>query len=301
MRPRSFLALILASTVALAPLLAAGGRSQPTPRAHLIGSYTWRLPQRIFGGFSGLEVSADGSAFTTISDHGAIATGRFARSQGRITGVSNPRLYPLKAPNGGNLNFLEQDAEGLAIRPDGRLFVSFERIHRVWSYRTPDGNASWLPRHPDFKRMQVNSSLEALAIGPGGALYTMPERSGALDRPFPVYRYRNGKWSQPFSIPRRGEFLAVGADFGPDGKFYLLERRFAGLFGFASRVRRFDISGDRISGEQTLLQTRLGAHDNLEGLAVWRDKTGATRLTMISDDNFRPYQRTELVEYRITE
>ena len=42
-------------------------------------------------------------------------------------------------------------------------------------------------------------------------------------------------------------------------------------------------------------------HDNLEGLAVWRDDSGAIRLTMISDDNFNLLQRTELVEYAVPE
>ena len=80
---------------------------------------------------------------------------------------------------------------------------------------------------------------------------------------------------------------------------YVLERHFAGIGGFASRVRRFTLSGDRIAREETLLETPLGAHDNLEGIAVWRGAGGRLRLTMISDDNFRFFQRTEFVEYAV--
>jgi hypothetical protein len=48
------------------------------------------------------------------------------------------------------------------------------------------------------------------------------------------------------------------------------------------------------------LETVPRTHDNLEGIAVWRDAEGFIRLTMISDDNGRaPFQRTEFVEYRV--
>ena len=79
----------------------------------------------------------------------------------------------------------------------------------------------------------------------------------------------------------------------------LLERDFWGLLGFRMRVRVFDIRGDRISGGEVLVETSAGTHDNLEGLAVWRDRQGTIRLTMISDDNQRFFQRTEFVEYRV--
>ena len=42
-------------------------------------------------------------------------------------------------------------------------------------------------------------------------------------------------------------------------------------------------------------------YDNLESLAVWRDDAGATWVTAISDDNFLPIQRTQIVEFRLTD
>jgi hypothetical protein len=120
----------------------------------------------------------------------------------------------------------------------------------------------------------------------------MPERSGRRTTPFPVYRYRSGTWDIPFTIPRRAAHLITGADIFED-HLYILERDFTG-FGFRSRVRRFDLAG---GSEETLLSTGTFTHDNLEGLAVWRDAAGDIRLTMISDDNFRAIQKTEIVEY----
>ena len=102
------------------------------------------------------------------------------------------------------------------------------------------------------------------------------------------------------TVSRNGGFLPVGSDFGPDGRFYLLERRFNGPFGFRSRVRSFAVENDRLIDERVLLVTRSGQYDNLEGISLWRDRDGAIRATMISDDNFRRAQRTEIVEFRLS-
>jgi len=264
-----------------------------------VGSYTWKSDLKDFGGFSGLEVTDDGQSFIAISDGGLISTGSFMRDEGQIKGVEQITLTRLRDDDGSSLDKFEFDSEGLALRENGRLYISFEGVHRVWTFSSPTSEGAWLPRHPDFKKMQNNSSLEALAIGPDNALYTMPERSGKAERPFPIYRYRNGAWSQPFSIQRHPDFLPVGADFGPDGRFYLLERHFTGLFGFMTRIRSFRVLNDRFDDEQILLTTAIGAHDNLEGISLWQDDTGATRITLISDDNYRFLQKTEFVEYRL--
>ena len=114
-----------------------------------------------------------------------------------------------------------------------------------------------------------------------------------------MFRWTGTDWEQPFSIPRRDAFVPVGADFGPDGFFYLLERDFTGIFGFRSRVRRFRFAAGAVTDEETLLTTSAGTHGNLEGLSVWRDAAGAIRLTLVADDNFFALLVTEFVEYRL--
>jgi len=290
---------VLALIGATALFLGLGGIAQPVSDAEYLGTHVWSIDDPDFGGFSGLELASDGRAFVAVTDRGSITRGRLRRDGVRIAGVDAEPLIALKNTKGGPLGRYEVDSEGLAVRADGRIYVSFEAEHRVWTYRDPASEAAWLPRPREFSAMQNNSSLEALAIDADGAIYTLPERSGKLTRPFPVYRFRGGEWDTPFSIPRRGEFLPVGADFGPDGRFYLLERHLNGIFGFQTRVRSFRINRNEISDERLLLETSTGKHDNLEGIAVWRDADGAIRLTMISDDNFRSFQRTEFVEYRL--
>jgi hypothetical protein len=267
-----------------------------------VGSFDWQMADVRFGGISSMEMAADGMGFTAMSDRGTLLTGRVERdAAGTIVTVTDAAIATLKGAGGAPLDPDGNDSEGLAVAADGTIFVSFEGPARVLRYDAPEASAVDLPSPREFRAMQRNSSLEALAIDARGWLYTLPERSGRFDTPFPVYRFRNGVWDQPFSIPREGTYLAVAADFGPDGRLYLLERSFQGLLGFQSRVRRFVVTGDAIDAGAVVLETPLGQHGNQEGLAVWRDAAGVLRLTMVSDDNFRFFLHTALVEYRIAD
>lgn len=296
MQRRSFAALTAAGLLSLGCGLAVGEATE----AQRWTRFVWRSDDPRHGGYSGLDLAEDGLAFVTLSDRGWLVQGTLVRKDGRITGVTGLRTSRLQMPDGSDMPKHLADSEGLTFRRDGGLAISFEsRKPRVSLYDGLGTPARDLPRPQAFYHMQFNASLEALAEGPDGALYTLPERSGGLHLPFPVYRYKDGSWDQPFEIERRGEHLPVGADFGPDGKLYLLERQFAGLLGFSSRVRRFTLGPAGLEREETLLETPLGRHDNLEGIAVWRDSGGQMRITMISDDNFRFYQTTEIVEYPV--
>lgn len=280
--------------------------AEPTPldapSAQHVATYVWRMDDASFGGFSGIEISDDGSRFTVISDRATIRWGSVQRdAHGRITGLRADGVERLRDSAGKPLRQdWRGDSEGLAIGPDGDIWISFEGETRIARYSSPDGPAQVLPQAPQFDRMQRNSSFEALAIAPDGTLLTLPERSGKLTRPFPVWRWRDGAWDQPFSVPRNGDWLAVGADIGPDGRFYLLERDFKGLLGFRNRVRRFDLSEAGLTNERTLLESFPLQYDNLEGISVWGDGS-EIRMILISDDNFGFLQRTELVEFRVTD
>lgn len=291
---RCSLKLKLASTVLW---LSAGLASAQT--LEFVSRYGWNVQMDGFGGFSSLELTRDGQSFITTTDKGLIAEGRILRDQGRISGIDNMRFATLRNPTGAPLRSYRTDAEGVAVTPSGTIYISFEGTHRVMAYDSLSSAARPLPDLPSSFRFQLNSSLEALAIDKSGVLYTMPERSGDLNRPFPVFRFRQGRWDQSLSIPRRDGFLPVGADFGPDDRLYLLERDWRGLGGFATRVRSFKISQNAVTDERELLRTTAGTHDNLEGIAVWANPQGALRVTMIADDNFRIFQRTEFVEYKL--
>lgn len=279
-----------------------GGTSTLAAQTTYIASYNWSEDDPSFGGLSAIELDADGIGFTALSDRSMLYTGRLERgADGQISGIARLTARPLRGPDGAPLDSNHDDSEGLAIGADGRMYVSQEGPARVLMLTAPDAAAEVFPKARAFRSMQVNSALEALAIDGAGVLYTLPERSGKLDRPFPVYRFAGGEWSKPFTLPRLGEYLPTAADFGPDGRLYVLERNFQGISGFQSRVRRFVVAGDTVDAGETVLESDLGQHGNLEGLSVWRDAAGALRLTMVSDDNFRFFLRTTLVEYSIAD
>ncbi|WP_339691892.1 esterase-like activity of phytase family protein [Celeribacter baekdonensis] len=288
---RSLLALI----ASLVPLT---GQAES---ARYLGSFVWTSPEERFGGFSGLEISEDGHHFYALSDRATLFSGTLTRTdKGVVSAAQIDKVQRLRSENGAPMGIAKGDSEGFALAPNGTAYVSFEGKHRVARLSFKTGQTTDLKGHLDFTKMQANSSLEALAVDENGAIFTLPERSGAMDRPFPLYRFRAGTgWDQPWSIPRHSgtDFLPVGMDFGPDGKLYLLERWFTGI-GFSSRVRRFDMTPKGPANEVELLRTTTGTHDNLEGISVWSDAAGI-HLTMISDDNFRFFQRTELVDYLV--
>ncbi len=302
MQPRAEIAL----TRALAGLAAIWLASVPVSAqkltaAQMVGQIVLHMPDKAFGGFSGFEISPDGRRFHAVTDHAHLLTGRLERDgKGRIRGIAPEGFVPLKDPKGRPIaKGRERDAEGLAVGKDGTILVSFEGASRIWAYCSPACRARWVPAYRRFIGLAGNAGLEALAIGPDGSLYTLAEAPDTRSGDHSVYRFRDGGWSVPFAIPGRGNFRPVGADFGPDGLLYILERYNIGALAFASRVRRFKVSDDKITDEAIILETPIGAHDNLEGLSVWRDSGGHIRLTMISDDNFSHQQRTEIVEFRL--
>ncbi|MFT3973913.1 MAG: esterase-like activity of phytase family protein [Amaricoccus sp.] len=299
-RFRLCVALVALALPGIAPVvLPASEAAVPAGAPHLVemSRTAWRDGWVHFGGFSALWVSPDGSRFTVISDRGAFADGHFERTDGEIDAAVMGRHARLRGIDGVRLEGPDVDAEGLALDRDGRAYVSFENFHRVRRYDDLRGPAASVPSHPDFARFQQNSGIETLAMDAAGTLYAIPERSGGLRRPFPVYRLIGDAWDKSWTIPREGTFVPVDADFGPDGRFYLLERDFKWLGGFATRIRRFDVTPEGLVNETELLQTRFGDLDNMEGLAAWRDPEGRTRLTLVSDDNFFPLQQTLFVEY----
>ena len=291
------LGLLLTAVLALglgACVLAPASGGSPNRAVHL-GTFVWDEGWEGFGGFSALELSPDGRDFTMLSDRALVVTGHFLRDDGgAVTGVETTARERVLDPGGNRLPRLRGDSEGLAITPDGTVYLSLEGEVRVRVQARDGLPPALLPTHPDFGRMRQNRALEALAVDAQGVFYTLPERPFPGEDSFPVYAFRGGAWEEAFRLPMREGLAVAGADVGPDGRLYLLERDLAGL-GFRTGLRRLNLDG---TGEEVLLTTATGTHDNLEGLDVWADEEGL-RATMVADDNFRFFQRTEIVDYRL--
>lgn len=276
-----------------------GQAQQPPAQVEWIANYSLKRKAAGIGGLSALEVSQDGRKVTLISDRGTWTQGDLIRDdKGTIIQAKLGPMRPSLDKEGSPLTGPAADSEGVTAAPDGSFYLSFENPARVYHYEKLGGKAKPLPQHDDFKAFQNNSEFEALAMDRQGRLYTLLEDTPIKGADFPVYIYDKG-WSQTFTLPRRDNFLPVGADFGPDGRFYLLERAFYGLGGFASRIRVFELSPKGIRSEQEILRTPAGRHDNLEGISVWQDHAGNIRISLVSDDNHLFLLRSEIVEYRL--
>ena len=258
----------------------------------LLGRFVIHSDGGTIGGLSAVHLSPDGMSLVAVSDRGTILSGEIARdAEGQIVDIAMSSPTQLVSTNRDH----NRDSEGLAVAPDGTIFVSFEGKHRIGKFSAIGADEDTLPIPREFRGLQQNSGLEALAIDADGALYTIPERSGRYDRPFPVYRFQNGEWDQPFAIPRTEAYLIVGADFGPDGKLYVLERDFTGI-GFYTRVRQLDLEA---ATAVTILETGIGVHGNMEGISVWENANGELIMTLIADNNFHSLLANEIAEYRI--
>ena len=269
-----------------------------------IGTYHWEMPGNPrLGGLSALEVSADGQSFLALSDRPAFFRGHFVRAAkgGAIIGIERVSMVRPVSDRQRYLDELNGDSEGLAMLPDGRFYMSLEGHHALNLFLPDDPEARWVdaPAH-FFDPMPPNKGMEALALDGQGRPIAIPEGWDDYTVPIPVLRLEgDGTWSIPYTLPRHGLYRPVGADLGPDGRLYLLERRYFPLLGFSSRLRSFSLGPDGASDERLLLRSRFGQFDNLEGVSLWQDAAGAIRITMVSDDNFRMVQQTQFVEYRL--
>lgn len=263
------------------------------------GTLRWQLSLPWFGGWSGIEVSAQGARMTVISDRGHLLQAQLQRSaDGRLARVDVQTATPLSQPDGRRLAKRGADAEGLAIADDGTAFVSFEHRHRIMRTDLATGRTSGRIDLPFDNAMGDNSGVEALAIGPEGALFALTEEAPANGGPFPLYTYAEGAWRVAARIPQRPPFVPVGMDFDSKGRLWLLERTVTPL-GFRTRIRLFTFQP--VPREFVMLTSIPARYDNLEGISAWDDTHGQTWLSLISDDNFFAFQRTQIVELSVLE
>lgn len=294
---------ILLALLILVVALLAGWRSSLNRGAvsllEPVSSVLWTLPdQPRFGGLSGLEISDDGLHLLAVSDKPALFAADLTRNNGTITAIETQPMVRPRTPNDNAYHDeVNNDLEGLAYGPDGKIWITTEQYNDVEYFEPGTFVAYHIAQNDMFRKLDNNRGLEAIAVTQAGVVLTLPEDWPTAD--YPVFAFDGHAWSEFGTIPVTGGYAPVGADVAPDGSFYLLERRLQLPWGFSSRVRRFTIAQDGLIQPKLLLQTPFGTHGNLEGLAVWQDSAGDTRFTMVVDDNFSRFQKTRLVEYRL--
>ncbi len=286
---------LVAIVLAAAPAIA-------EPKLEHVGTFVWERPESYFGGWSAIEVADNGISFVAIGDNAQILEGAFTRNGDAITAIQKRPIGALKDLDG--VPYFRKggeklgDSEGIALLLDGTFAISFERNDRILIYRRDEAIAR-VPDNPQTDALPPNRGVEALAVDDAGRLVAIPEAMPPGAPGFPVWRLEGGEWTTVFRIPRTLGFRPVGADIDANGRLFLLERAFR-LVGFQSRIRMFDMNNNDPRGI-AIWQPAMAEFDNLEGLSVWPDSSGGLRLTLISDDNYNWFQKTQIVEFRLTE
>lgn len=259
-----------------------------------------------FGGFSGLLVSASGEALYAVSDRGYwLSVGSRHDAGGRLLGFAGWELGRLLTPEGRHVTGLSRDSEGLARDRDGSVIVSFEQVHRLWRYGPPPAGfraaARVIPTPPELENAPRNGGVEGVTVLPEGRILIVTERMYNTDGTVKGWLIDNGRFDA-LSYENSDGFEVTDLAALASGDVLALERRRGLLEGWSVRIRRIARSdlraGARLTGEEIVRLDSPLAVDNFEGLAVREDPTAGTFLYLISDDNYFPFQRTLLLQFK---
>lgn len=271
-----------------------------------LGGLVLTSPFPGFGGVSGFALEQDGR-FLAITDAGLFLSGRLVTEGDRPAGLADVTAAALLDAEGrAQADSDREDVESVTLAPDA-TYVAMETINEIWRYpRDPLGKPGTRVPAPAIKGLKRNTGLESLAYMPSGplkgALIAVAEEGARKADDLPGFII-GGAAPGSFTVAKSGPFDATDLAPGPDGHFYLLERHYAPLDGVSLQLRRFPMAevkpGARITGE-VLGRFDMGYEiDNMEGLGVTRGASGEILLTLISDDNFSPLQRTLLLRFAV--
>ncbi len=284
------------------------------------GALEWRgglvltSPSSNFGGWSGLVLSPDGKSLLTVSDAGAWMKADLTYAKGRLAGLTNAKLGPLRAKDGKVLaRRRDRDAESIVLEngslDEGSVLVAFEQNDRIGRFpltmKGLGAPAAYLAMPEEAKAMRMNG-FETVAVLAGGdhkgAVVAIAENASRDGRQ--AAWIWTGDRPARFDIAGSGGFEVTDAKGLPDGSLVLLERRFRWAEGVKMRLSRVPavaIKAGAVAPRETLLAADMGQEiDNMEGLAISTDARGETILTLISDDNFNRFlQRTVLLQFAL--
>jgi hypothetical protein len=278
------------------------------------GGLVLEAKDKRFGGYSALHIEPDGSRFVAVSDRGTWLRGRIVYRDGKPDAIRDAEIAPLLGGDGQPLKSRGWfDAESLTAR-DGMLYIGLERVERIvrFNYKRDGLTARGepIPVPADFKTLKHNGSLECLAAPPKGASLAGSLIAVAEQSPDDLGNLRavvlDGDDVMRFSVKRHDDFAVSDCVVLPPNDLLLLGRRLA-LFrgGLSMRIRRAslaDVKPGAVLDGKMLIEADLGYElDNMEGIAVHRNARGETIVTLISDDNFMPFQRTLLLQFAIVD
>lgn len=279
-------------------------------RLQFLAGFELRALHEGWGGFSDLELMADGAELRAVSDRGFYlrlplahdAAGRLLQpKQGDLARLIGTDGQPISGKRGA-------DAEAMARISDGTLIIAFEQRHRFVRYppgRLPTETRPELLAPPEgLSRLPANGGIEAMVALSQGRLLAFAEDPLDGD-PDGIAWLRDGAGWHRLKVARSLLFRPTAAALLPNGDVLLLERRFTLIGGVAARLSRVSAGAIRPGGLVTPhplaeLASPLTV-DNFEGVAVGRGGPGQAIVYLMSDDNTNALQRTLLLQFRLIE
>jgi len=268
-----------------------------------------------FGGYSAIAVDPSGRSLIALSDAGSWLRATLDYDGRHLKGLDNAVLGPILGADGKPLrDNSRRDSEGMTLAKGntrkGTAYVSFERKHRIARYPFntqrfgPPAGTVGLPA--GTKAMGSNRGIEAIAVIRAGRLKgtLVAFAEGRADGTGHLQGWLiGGPTPGKITLKRLGGFDVTDAASLPDGGIVVLERRFRFREGVKMRIRRIGAGelkrGASITGEVLLEANDSLNIDNMEGIAAHRGASGETVLTLISDDNFSPLQRTLIMQFAL--
>ncbi len=271
----------------------------------LLGAFELRSRHPQFGGISGLSIGADGRLYA-VSDRGYWLSARMRHgSDGALVDLLDWQIKPILTPERTPTDGLLTDAEALASAPDGSFIVGFEQTHRLWRYLPPpmtfDSPARAISAPHNLAKAPRNGGLECVTVLPSGEILTLAEELQNKDGSFKGWLIDDQRAAELSYLPSAG-FRASDCAALPNGDVIVLERHLSIYLAFSARLKLIRAASIRphavLNGEDLLRLDPPLRLDNFEGIAVQEDAAG-TLIYLISDNNFQPFQRTLLLQFRL--
>ena len=263
-------------------------------------SYTWHEDFPDFGGYSALIIDPDGLGFIAGSDRRHYVTGQLARDgSGHITGIAEHTRWPVVMRAGAEVSRFQGDLEGLTRLSDGRIGMAFENFARLQIMEAPGVLPVWLHPWDKFYEFFGNRVFEAIATLPGDALLGLFQHSDTAGQTL-AYLYQDDTLSGPYPFAVTKGFDVSGADLGPDGCLYILERRYAVFSGFTFRLVRTTPAQPWDGPREVLYRSKPMQRGNGEAVSVWQSSQGL-KATIITDDGFPPLAETRIIELPVAD
>jgi hypothetical protein len=274
-----------------------------------IGGLVLTSSHKPFGGFSALRVFDDGKRFIALSDRAYWLRGRIVYQDNRPAGITAAEMAPVLDADGNPAP--KWDTESIAVDGD-TLYVGLEGRNSIKKFNYGEkgllARGRPIPVPKEVSTLPGNRGLEALEFVPrqlrlGGSLIALSERG--LDDDGNIKSFIiGGPNPGMFSVKRADDYDITDAALLPDGDLLVLERKFSLLGGVAARIRRFklaDIRPDALVDGPVIFEADYRFQiDNMEALSVHRAPSGELVLTLMSDDNHSPLQRTLMLQFILT-